>query len=124
VLGSEEPWKLVDMLKSFNWLNWYGGKFSTSGSRGVFMDAALEIQPADVWRWWLTANAPEGSDAAFTWEQFQAVVNKDLADVLGNFVNRIVKFAETRFEGRVPEGGDPARWKPSSRPASANGSVT
>jgi methionyl-tRNA synthetase len=106
VLGSEESWKLVDMLKSFNWLNWYGGKFSTSGQRGVFMDAALEIQPADVWRWWLTANAPEGSDAAFTWEQFQAVVNKDLADVLGNFVNRIVKFAEARFEGRVPEGGE------------------
>jgi methionyl-tRNA synthetase len=107
VLGSEEPWKLVDMLKSFNWLNWYGGKFSTSGRRGVFMDAALEIQPADVWRWWLTANAPEGSDAAFTWEQFQAVVNKDLADVLGNFVNRIVKFAEARFDGVVPAGGEP-----------------
>jgi methionyl-tRNA synthetase len=26
----EEPWKSVDMLKAFNWLNWYGGKFSTS----------------------------------------------------------------------------------------------
>lgn len=107
ILGSEEPWKTVDYLKSFNWLNWYGGKFSTSEKRGVFMDAALEIQPADVWRWWLTANAPEGSDTAFTWEQFQATVNKDLADVLGNFVNRIVKFAETRFEARVPAGGAP-----------------
>jgi methionyl-tRNA synthetase len=107
VLGSDEPWKTVDYLKSFNWLNWYGEQFSTSQKRGVFMDSALELQPADVWRWWLCANAPEGSDVEFTWEQFQAVVNKDLADVLGNFVNRIVKFAETRFEGRVPEGGDP-----------------
>jgi methionyl-tRNA synthetase len=34
-------------------------------------------------------------------------VNKDLADVLGNFVNRILKFAETRFEGETPAGGDP-----------------
>jgi methionyl-tRNA synthetase len=107
VLGSEEPWKTVDFLKSFNWLNWYGGKFSTSQKRGVFMDAALEILPADVWRWWLTANAPESSDTSFTWEQFQSGVNKDLADVLGNFVNRIVKFAETRFDGRVPEAGAP-----------------
>jgi methionyl-tRNA synthetase len=105
LLGSEEPWKTVDMLKSFNWLNWYGGKFSTSQQRGVFMDAALELLPADYWRWWLIANAPEGSDSAFTWEQFQTTVNKDLADVLGNFVNRILKFTQTRFDGRVPDGG-------------------
>jgi methionyl-tRNA synthetase len=107
LIGSGEPWKRVDMLKSFNWLNWYGGKFSTSGKRGVFMDAALEILPADVWRWYLTANAPESADSAFTWEQFQTLVNKDLADVLGNFVNRILKFTETRFDGVVPEGGEP-----------------
>ena len=37
--------------------------------RGVFMDAALEILPADCWRWYLTANSPEHSDTAFTWEQ-------------------------------------------------------
>jgi methionyl-tRNA synthetase len=107
LLGSEEPWKTVDVLKAFNWLNWYGGKFSTSQQRGVFMDAALELLPADCWRWHLLANAPEGSDSAFTWEQFQGVVNKDLADVFGNFVNRILKFTETRFEGVVPEGGEP-----------------
>ncbi len=106
ILGSGEPWKTVDMLKSFNWLNWYGGKFSTSQNRGVFMDQALELLPADCWRWYLTANAPEGSDTAFTWEQFATAVNKDLADVLGNFVNRIAKFAESKFEGVVPEGGE------------------
>ncbi|MFN3857980.1 MAG: methionine--tRNA ligase [Caulobacter sp.] len=107
ILGSEEPWKTVDRLKAFNWLNWYGGKFSTSEKRGVFMDAALDILPPDLWRWYLTANAPEGSDTAFTWEQFQSAVNKDLADVLGNFVNRIAKFAESKFGGVVPEGGEP-----------------
>ena len=106
ILGSEEPWKTVDQLKSFNWLNWYGDKFSTSQGRGVFMDQALELLPPDYWRWWLTINAPEGSDTAFTWEQFQTTVNKDLADVLGNFVNRILKFAETRFDGVVPQGGE------------------
>jgi len=107
ILGSEEPWKTVDRLKAFNWLNWYGGKFSTSERRGVFMDAALEILPPDLWRWYLTANAPEGSDTAFTWEQFQSAVNRDLADVLGNFVNRIAKFAESKFGGVVPAGGEP-----------------
>ncbi|MGE3143514.1 MAG: methionine--tRNA ligase [Hyphomonadaceae bacterium] len=100
------PWKLVDRLKGFNWLNYYGGKFSTSQQRGVFVDAALEILPADYWRWWLSANAPESADATFTWEEFQAAINADLANVLGNFVNRIMKFCEARFEGVVPDGGD------------------
>ena len=107
ILGSKEPWKTVDTLKAFNWLNWYGERFSTSNSRGVFMDSALEILPPDCWRWYLTANSPEHSDSAFTWEQLTSSVNRDLADVLGNFVNRVLKFSEARFDGVVPAGGDP-----------------
>ena len=103
--ASNTPWKLVDRLKGFNWLDYYGGRFSTSQQRGVFMDQALELLPPDYWRWWIIANAPEGSDASFFWEQFQAQINADLADVFGNFVNRILRFTESRFEGRVPEGG-------------------
>jgi len=106
IIGSGQDWKLVDTLKAFNWLNWYGGKFSTSMNRGVFMDQALELLPADYWRWYLVAQSPEGSDSSFTWEQFQSTINKDLADVLGNFVNRIVKFTESKFGGIVPEGGE------------------
>jgi methionyl-tRNA synthetase len=104
---NDAPWKLVDQLKGFNWLDYYGGKFSTSQQRGVFMDHALELLAPDYWRWWITANTPETSDATFTWEQFQMQVNADLADVLGNFVNRILKFTETRFDGAVPAGGAP-----------------
>ena len=107
ILGSEEPWKLVDKLKAFNWLNWYGGKFSTSQKRGVFMDKALELLPGDYWRWYLIANSPESSDTAFTWESFKAGINSDLNDVLGNFVNRITKYAAAKFDGKVPEGGEP-----------------
>ncbi|MEO0983787.1 MAG: methionine--tRNA ligase [Pseudomonadota bacterium] len=105
LIGSKEPWKLVDRLKAFNWVTWYGGKFSTSQKRGVFMDQALDLLPADYWRWQLIANAPEGSDAAFTWESFQAATNSDLANVLGNFVNRITKYAASKFEAKVPAGG-------------------
>ena len=107
LIGSGEPWKTVDTLKAFNWLNWYGSQFSTSLKRGIFMDSALEILPPDCWRWYLTANSPEHSDSAFTFEQLVAAVNRDLADVLGNFVNRILKFCESRFEGVVPQGGEP-----------------
>ncbi|MAY87318.1 MAG: methionine--tRNA ligase [Pseudooceanicola sp.] len=105
ILGSKEPWKLVDYIKSFNYLNYDGGQFSTSRGRGVFMDQALDILPADYWRWWLLSHAPESSDAEFTWDNFQASVNKDLADVLGNFVSRITKFCRSKFGEVVPEGG-------------------
>jgi methionyl-tRNA synthetase len=106
IIGSGEPWKLVDYIKSFNYLNYDGGQFSTSQGRGVFMDQALEILPADYWRWWLLSHAPESSDAEFTWENFQASVNKDLADVLGNFVSRVTKFCRSKFGEVVPEGGE------------------
>ncbi len=105
ILGSNEPWKLVDYIKSFNYLNYDGGQFSTSQGRGVFMDQALEILPADYWRWWLLSHAPENSDSEFTWENFQTSVNKDLADVLGNFVSRITKFCRSKFEEAVPTAG-------------------
>ncbi len=107
IFGSGEPWKAVDKLKAFNWVTWYGGKFSTSNKRGVFMDQALELLPADYWRWYLMANAPEGSDAAFTWEGFQASVNSDLANVLGNFVNRITKYTVSKFDAALPASGTP-----------------
>ncbi|MBV2360104.1 methionine--tRNA ligase [Thalassococcus sp. CAU 1522] len=107
ILGSGEPWKLVDYIKSFNYLNYDGGQFSTSRGRGVFMDQALEILPADYWRWWLLSNVPESSDSEFTWELFQTGVNKDLADVLGNFVSRVTKFCRSKFAEAVPAGGTP-----------------
>ncbi|MGR3455102.1 methionine--tRNA ligase [Pseudooceanicola sp.] len=105
ILGSGEPWKLVDYIKSFNYLNYDGGQFSTSRGRGIFMDQALEILPADYWRWWLLSHAPESSDSEFTWENFQQSVNKDLADVLGNFVSRVTKFCRSKFGEEVPAGG-------------------
>jgi methionyl-tRNA synthetase len=105
LLGSGEPWKMVDHLKSFNYLNYDGGQFSTSQGRGVFMDTALDILPPDYWRWWLLSNCPESSDAEFTWDLFQQGVNKDLADVLGNFVSRVTKFCRSKFGETIPSGG-------------------
>ena len=105
ILGSEEPWKAVNYIKSFNYLNYDGGQFSTSRGRGVFMDQALDILPPDYWRWWLLSHAPESSDSEFTWENFQQSVNKDLADVLGNFVSRVTKFCRSKFGEVVPAGG-------------------
>lgn len=112
LLGTREPWKKVDYVKAFNWLTYYGGKFSTSQNRGIFADAALELLPADYWRYFLMASAPESDDASFSWELFASVVNKDLADTLGNFVHRVLSFSRRRFGDEVPAGhaaGEPER---------------
>ena len=107
IMGSGEPWKLVDYIKGFNYLTYYGGKFSTSQHRGVFMNDAVELLPADYWRYALLANAPESDDTEFTWEGFAFTVNKDLAGIFGNFVTRTLKLTAKRFGAAVPAGGDP-----------------
>ncbi|WP_119273278.1 methionine--tRNA ligase [Taklimakanibacter deserti] len=108
LLGSGEKWKTADLIKGVNWLTYEGGKFSTSARRGVFLDQALDLLPADYWRWWLAANAPESGDTDFSFARFAVDVNHDLADTLGNLVNRVLKFVSSRYGGRVPEGGAPA----------------
>jgi methionyl-tRNA synthetase len=107
LLGSGEPWKAVDVIKGFHWLTYDGGKFSTSRRRGVFTDAALEVLPADLWRWWLIANAPENADVDFTVSRFAADIAKDLADVFGNLATRVSNFAARAFAGRIPLHGAP-----------------
>jgi len=108
LLGSGEPWKTVDVIKGFHWLTYEGSKFSTSQQRGVFTDAALEVLPADVWRWWLIANAPEGADVDFNFRRFAGDTAKDLADVFGNLATRATSFACRAFDGCIPVDGEPA----------------
>jgi methionyl-tRNA synthetase len=105
LLGSGLPLKLPDVIKGFNWLTFEGGKFSTSRRRGIFTDQALDLLPADAWRWWLAANAPEGDDSDFTVPRFIQGVNKDLADTFGNLVNRCLSFAAATFGPAVPGAG-------------------
>ncbi len=105
MLGTAQPWVFANHVKGFSWLTYEGGKFSTSRGRGIFTDTALELFPADLWRYALLATVPEGTDSDFSIEGFAALVNKDLADVLGNFVNRVQTLVVRNFDGRVPEPG-------------------
>lgn len=104
-LAMHDGWKTVDMLKSMNFLNFEGGKFSKSQKRGVFLDAALDIAPSDAWRYALMASAPETDDTDFTFARFADIVNKDLNGMLGNFVSRATKLTEKNFGLNVPSAG-------------------
>ena len=104
-LAMNDNWKTVDMLKSMNFLNFEGGKFSKSEHRGVFLTDALSIAPADAWRYALIASAPETDDTDFTFMRFADIVNKDLNGMLGNFVSRVCKLTNKNFGDTVPSAG-------------------
>lgn len=102
LLGTGENWTKVDYLKGFSYLTFEGGKFSKSEHRGVFAEDAVQEFPADYWRYWLMANAPEASDSSFTFDGFVNTVNKDLNGVLGNFVQRVMKLTASKLGNSVP----------------------
>jgi methionyl-tRNA synthetase len=87
-------------------LNLEGQKFSKSRGwaidmRDYFADFP-EPQHVDALRYVLTMNMPETKDSDFTWKDFQARVNNELAAILGNFINRSVQFIHKNFAGTVP----------------------
>ncbi len=104
-LAINDKWKTVDMLKAMNFLNFEGGKFSKSEKRGVFLDEAVSLAPADTWRYALIASAPETDDTDFTFARFADIVNKDLNGMLGNFVSRVCKLTDKNFGLNVPNAG-------------------
>jgi methionyl-tRNA synthetase len=77
-------------------------QMSTSRNLAVWLHEALDRFPADPLRFYLASNLPETADVAFSWREFQSRVNNDLIGNLGNYVNRVLSFAERYFEGELP----------------------
>ncbi|MBN2363302.1 methionine--tRNA ligase [candidate division WOR-3 bacterium] len=93
---------LPDQIPANEFLNIEGEKVSTSRNWAVWVDQAVEAFPPDALRYVLAATAPENSDVDFTWSEFQRRVNDELADVLGNFVNRTLTFVNKYYAGKIP----------------------
>lgn len=99
---SAEHYVLPENVPANEFLNFEGEKFSKSRGWGIDVDEFLAKFSADTLRYTLTMNMPESRDADFTWKDFQARTNNELADILGNFVNRTMTFAHRNFNGKVP----------------------
>ena len=100
--GAKDGYHLADYIKAFQWLNYERMKFSSSQGTGIFTDSALELYPADYWRYYIMKIAPERHDTDFLWTEFRDSINNDLADILGNFVHRTLTFINNNFDGKVP----------------------
>ncbi|BGP49082.1 methionine--tRNA ligase mes1 [Rhodotorula kratochvilovae] len=104
LLGSGDKWTMLNSISTTEYLQYEGTKFSKSKNVGVFgINARESGVPASVWRYYLLMNRPEASDSEFTWDSFVALANAELLNNLGNFVNRILKFAIAKFDGVVPD---------------------
>lgn len=66
-------------------------------------DAQATGIEADVWRFYLAANRPEGQDSNFSWSDLAARNNSELLNNLGNFINRALVFCEKNFSSTVSE---------------------
>ena len=104
MLKAEGSYILPDNVPANEFLNLEGNKLSTSKNWAVWLHEYLEDFPdkQDVLRYALTANAPETKDNDFTWKDFQARNNNELAAVFGNFINRVVVLTNKYYDGIVP----------------------
>jgi methionyl-tRNA synthetase len=106
LLATKDPYVLPWQVSSTEFILFDNKKFSKSHRIGVWMDEALLVAPSDYWRYILIALRPETKDANFTWKEFQARVNADLNDVLGNFIHRTLTFIKNNFSGSLPAPGE------------------
>jgi methionyl-tRNA synthetase len=84
--------KAVDDLPANQYLNLMGKQFSKSQGWYVDAEEAIHEFGSDNLRYYLTTLIPENNDSSFTWEGYEARVNNELANNIGNFVNRSMSF--------------------------------
>ncbi len=102
MLMAHGDYRVADAVVVNEFLNLEGDKISTSRDYAVWVDEYLQAFPAAPLRYYLTAIAPENSDANFSWKQFQQRNNGELADNLGNFIQRNLTFCQKYFDGAMP----------------------
>ena len=101
LLATHEDYNLPWTVHSTEFLMFDGQAFSKSRRIGVWIDEALELFPADYWRYSLMSIRPEVKDTNFSWTTLIEKVNSDLNDTLGNFVHRTLTFINRQFDSTV-----------------------
>jgi methionyl-tRNA synthetase len=103
MLMAHGEYVLPSEIPANEFLNLKGAKFSTSRRRAVWLHEALDTFEPDLLRYALSVNLPENKDTDFDWDDFKNKVNNELANILGNFINRTLSFVKRSFSSRVPD---------------------
>jgi methionyl-tRNA synthetase len=104
LLKAHGDFNLPTQVPANAFMNLEGDKISTSRNWAVWVAEFLEEFPerSDEMRYVLASIMPEQKDSEFTWSDYRDRVNNELADVLGNFVNRVVVLTQKFCQGFVP----------------------
>lgn len=94
---------LPKKLMGHGWLLMKDGKMSKSKGNVIYPNTLVERYGLDALRYYLMREVPFGSDGVFTPESFVDRTNFDLANDLGNLVNRTLSMINKYFDGELPE---------------------
>ena len=87
------------------WLLMNGGKMSKSKGNIIYADQLVEVFGVDAVRYFVLHEMPYDNDGNLTWELVCERNNSDLANILGNLVNRTVSMSNKYFGGLVENTG-------------------
>lgn len=97
---------LPENVPANEFLNLEGEKFSKSRNWSIdlkdFLSDFPQANKVDALRYTLGSNLPENKDADFTWKDFQAKNNNELAAIFGNYINRSLQFLSKNFDSIIP----------------------
>ena len=108
MMGQNSPYKLVDDIPANEFFKLEGRQFSKSEGWYIDLEDFFSKYSSDQIRYAIAANAPETSDAEFSWKDFQLRCNVELAGKFGNLANRTLVFAKRFCDGVIPK---PAAWE-------------
>ena len=88
------------------WLLFGADKMSKSRGNMIYADELAQLLGSDAVRYYLLAEMPQATDGSITRENVVERYNGDLANVLGNLVNRTLAMTNKYFDGLVPAMGE------------------
>ena len=83
------------------WLLMNNDKMSKSKGNILYVDDLVELFGVDAIRYYLLHEIPFASDGTISYELIMERINSDLANILGNLVNRTISMAKKYFDGQV-----------------------